>query len=240
MHSKKDKNIEKLKKQISKLETKYELIKADLYYTDIRAMNRHQAHRIYKSLMENLKNRRKLYQNYQPSISEYLESKKFVSKNKKKIISKINLYTNANFTEEELIEAELNNFINNEKRNEIIESVCETLLNEKMTEIEYHNLLIILGINIKNKIIFETYNYPEKFIPLKEAEKANPNTTLFMEGILSKLLISNKVTVAIRKDNQNESDKIALSLLSAISTGEAFKKIITLTYNIDEKKTLYY
>ena len=79
MHSKKDKNIEKLKKQISKLETKYELIKADLYYTDIRAMNRHQAHRIYKSLMENLKNRRKLYQNYQPSISEYLESKKFVS-----------------------------------------------------------------------------------------------------------------------------------------------------------------
>ena len=91
-----------------------------------------------------------------------------------------------------------------------------------MTEIEYHNLLIILGINIKNKIIFETYNYPEKFIPLKEAEKANPNTTLFMEGILSKLLISNKVTVAIRKDNQNESDKIALSLLSAISTGEAF------------------
>ena len=30
MHSKKDKNIEKLKKQISKLETKYELIKADL------------------------------------------------------------------------------------------------------------------------------------------------------------------------------------------------------------------
>jgi hypothetical protein len=236
MHSKKDKNIEKLKKQISKLETKYELIKADLYYTDIRAMNRHQAHRIYKSLMENLKNRRKLYQNYQPSISEYLESKKFVSKNKKKIISKINLYTNANFTEEELIEAELNNFINNEKRNEIIESVCERLLNEKMTEIEYHNLLIILGINIKNKIIFETYNYPEKFIPLKEAEKANPNTTLFMEGILSKLLISNKVTVAIRKDNQNESDKIALSLLSAISTGEAFKKIITLTYNIDEKK----
>ena len=45
-----------------------------------------------------------------------------------------------------------------------------------------------------------------------------------MEGILSKLLISNKVTVAIRKDNQNESDKIALSLLQQYQQEMHLKK----------------
>ena len=58
---------------------------------------------------------------------------------------------------------------------------------------------------MKNKIIYETYNNPEQFIPLKEAEKAEENTTLFMEGILSKLLINNKISVAIKKDYIKEN-----------------------------------
>ena len=89
---------------------------------------------------------------------------------------------------------------------------------------------------MKNKIIYETYNYPELFIPLKEAEKAEENTTLFMEGILSKLLINNKISVAIKKDYIKENEKIVLPLVQAISTGDAYKKIITITYDINEKK----
>ncbi len=236
-NSKNDKKIEKLKKKVNKLEIKYELIKADLLFYDSRTMNRYDAHKLYKSLMENyLKNKQRKKIPNKASISEYLQSKKFVALNKKKILSKISKYTNADITDEELIEAQINNPNNNERRNNLIDETCEKILKETLTEQEYHNLLIILGINIKNKIIYETYNHPERFIPLKEAEKAEETSTLFVKGILSKLLIKNKITVAIKKEYIKENNEIALSLLQAISTGDAFKRIIMLTYNINEKK----
>ena len=170
-----------------------------------------------------------------PSNSDYLDSKKFVESNKTKIINKMNIFTN-NISEEEIIEAQINNPINHERRNLLLEEISNTLIHKKLTEQEYYNSLIILGINIKFKIIYEIYNYPEQFIPLKEAEKAEENTTLFMKGILSKLLMNNNITVAIKKDYIKEDNSIALSLLQSISTGDAFKKLITITYNINEKK----
>ena len=155
-----------------------------------------------------IENVRKKSNPNQPSLADYLESKKFVKLNKKEILKKINKYTNDNISDEELIEAQIKNPDNHKRRNDLIEETCEKILNEELKEQEYHNLLIQFGIYMKNKIIYETYNYPELFIPLKEAEKAEENTTLFIEGILSKLLINNKISVVIKKDyiKQNSDD----------------------------------
>ncbi len=53
----------------------------------------------------------------------------------------------------------------------------------ELTTKEYLKEITKLGTNLKNKIIYEVYNKPEKYVPLKETEKANMTETIFVEGI---------------------------------------------------------
>ena len=69
-----------------------------------------------------------------------------------------------------------------------------------LTGKEYLKEITTLGTNLKNKIIYEAYNEPDKFIPLKETENANMNETTFVEGILAKTLINNNIIVSIEKE----------------------------------------
>ena len=56
-------------------------------------------------------------------------------------------------------------------------------MKNELTGKEYLKEITTLGTNLKNKIIYEAYNEPDKFIPLKETEKANMTETIFVEGI---------------------------------------------------------
>ena len=60
------------------------------------------------------------------------------------------------------------------------------------------------------------------------------NDTIFIEGILAKALINNKITVSIEKEKSNED--LALTMLQLLSSGEAFQKIINITYDYGEEK----
>ena len=104
----------------------------------------------------------------------------------------------------------------------------------ELTTKEYLKEITTLGTNLKNKIIYEAYNEPEKFVPLKETEKANMTETIFVEGILAKTLINNKIIVSVEKETSNED--LSLTMLQLLSSGEAFQKKINITYDYGEEK----
>ena len=165
------------------------------------------------------------------------ESENYVKKlDIKKTLDKINLLTNSNINENNLIEAQLNNKEEYKKINTEINESCNKLMTESLTPKEYLNKITQLGTNIKNKIIYETYNEPDQFIPLKETEKSDPNSTLFIEGILAKALINNNITVAIEKTTKNND--LSLTLLQLISSGEVFQKVINVTYDYGEDRNI--
>ncbi len=62
------------------------------------------------------------------------------------------------------------------------------------------------------------------------------NDTIFIEGILAKALINNKITLSIEKETSNED--LALTMLQLLSSGEAFQKIINITYDYGEEKNV--
>ena len=146
----------------------------------------------------------------------------------------MNLLTNIEITEKNLIEAQLTNKENYTKINNKIDTSCNSIMKNPLTGKEYLKEITTLGTNLKNKIIYEAYNEPDKFIPLKETEKSNMNETTFVEGILAKILIDNKITVSIEKKTSNKD--LALTMLQLLSSGEAFQKIINITYDYGEEK----
>ena len=165
------------------------------------------------------------------------ESQKYVKTlDIKTTLNKIGYLTNSKVNENVLIEAQLNNKEEYIKINKEINETCFKLMNEPLAPKQYLNKITTLGTNIKNKIIYEAYNKPDEFISLKEAEKAKMNTTLFIEGILAKVLIENNVIVLIEKTTKNND--LALTLLQLISSGEIFQKIISVTYDYGEEKNI--
>ena len=107
-------------------------------------------------------------------------------------------------------------------------------MKSQLTQKEYLKEITTLGTNLKNKIIYEAYNEPDKFIPLKETEKANMTETIFVEGILAKTLINNNIIVSIEKETSNKD--LSLTMLQLLSSGEAFKKVLNITYDYGEKQ----
>jgi len=167
-------------------------------------------------------------------IKKYEESKNYIKNLDKESINKMNLLTNIEITEKNLIEAQLTNKENYTKINNKIDTSCNSIMKNPLTGKEYLKEITTLGTNLKNKIIYEAYNEPDKFIPLKETEKSNMNETTFVEGILAKILIDNKITVSIEKKTSNKD--LALTMLQLLSSGEAFQKIINITYDYGEEK----
>ncbi len=111
-------------------------------------------------------------------------------------------------------------------------------LTTELTKNEFRSIITTLGTDIKNKIIYETYHNPENFIPLQEVEKSSENSPLFIKGILSKFLIKNDISVAIKRENQNkeENETLSKTMIQLISSGEIFKKIMALSYDFGEEK----
>ncbi len=247
MKTNRDRNIIELKKQIKKLEKKYSQIKYDIgliqsdipyQYPQFDKMLKEYTKSLKKSIEKITITKNNILYDYNKSINYVKNNDHSLKK------SNINSLTDSNITDKELIQAQINNKKNyNKITNNIINS-CQKYMNSKLTTSEFTNLITILGTDIKNQIIYETYHNPEKFIPLKEAEQSDENSSLFIKGILSKALRNNNITVAIKKEEENEKendyekDTFSISMIQLISTGKAFKKIITLSFDYGKKKNL--
>ena len=58
--------------------------------------------------------------------------------------------------------------------------------------------------------------------------------TIFVEGILAKTLINNNIIVSIEKETSNKD--LLLTMLQLLSSGEAFQKTISITYDYGKEK----
>ena len=170
-------------------------------------------------------------------IEEYNESVKFVKElDINKIKKKMNSFINSEINENILIQSQINNKENYLKINKQIEENCNIILNEKCKRKDLIIIIASLGINIKNKIIYEIYHEPNKFIKLKLLEKENKKPALFFERLFSNLFINNDITVAIKK--KEDDIKQTLTLIYLILSGEIFKKIISISYDFGEERNL--
>ena len=248
MNKNKEQKISKLKKDIKRLEKKYNQIKNNIEVIPIQ-------YNIFDEMMKEYKNslKKKKIKKEVLKITitekniryEYEKIINYVQKNEQSLKkSKINSLTNSNITDEDLIQAQINNEKKYKKiKNDII-NTCQKCMNSKLTTNEFTKVINLLGTDIKNKIIYETYHSPENFIPLKEAEKSDENSFLFINSLISKMLLNNNITVAIQKEKENEKDNenekendiFSISMIQLISTGKAFKKKLTLSFNYPKEK----
>ena len=228
--------IKTLKKDIGSKEKKYNQIK---YETDLIKEGLSNKENSFNQLIKQyIKNKKTILK--EELINEYKSTKDYIKNNNqtKEKISEINSLTSSNITEKELIQAQINNEQNYKKINNNIDNSCKKFMNSELTKNEFRSIITTLGTDIKNKIIYETYHNPENFIPLQEVEKSSENSPLFIKGILSKFLIKNDITVAIKRENQNkeENETLSKTMIQLISSGEIFKKIMALSYDFGEEK----
>ena len=103
-----------------------------------------------------------------------------------------------------------------------------------MTQTTYIENVSSFGSNVKNAIIYETFHNPEIFVKKEEIENSKEGSTLFIEGVLLTLLGNNDITSAIKKDTINENE--AKTTLQLITSGEVFRKKISITSDYGEEK----
>ena len=131
--------------------------------------------------------------------------------------------------------AQPNNKNKYEERKENIKEIQTKLLTEKITNNEeYIKNITQFGQKMKENIIYETFNNPEKFVKLEEIKNAQPGSVELIEGALATLLSESNITCAIEKETSNEdSAKLTLQL---ISSGEAFRNNMKICYSYGEEK----
>ena len=192
-YNKEIKKYENKKEELKELQTlnkakKEELEKLKKEYEAIQNEHNNKQKEIQKLEKENELERKEK----EELIKKYEESKNYIKNLDKEAINRINELINIEITEKNLIEAQLTNKENYTKINNKIDTSCDRIMKNPLTTKQYLKEITTLGTNLKNKIIYEAYNEPDKFIPLKETEKANMKETIFIEGILAKILITIK------------------------------------------------
>lgn len=124
--------------------------------------------------------------------------------------------------------AQIDNTEKYEERKKDIEDIGKKLLNETITNKEtYFSDITKLGQKIKENIIYETFNNPEKFKKLEELENSEEGSLEFIEGALSSVLSQNNITYAVEKET-TDKDQAKLNL-QLITSGEAFKKNLKIS-----------
>jgi hypothetical protein len=136
--------------------------------------------------------------------------------------------TGQTFDIHDLEMAQPNNKEKYEDRKEEIKDIGKKLLSETITNREtYFSTITELGQKIKENIIYETFNNPEKFIKPEELENSQEGSLEFIEGAFSSILSQNNITFAIEKESEDkEQAKLNLQL---ITSGEAFKKNLKIS-----------
>ena len=136
--------------------------------------------------------------------------------------------TGQTFDIHDLEMAQIDNKAKYEDKKKDIEEIGKILLNEKIENKEsYYSNITELGQKMKETIIYETFNNPEKFIKPEELKNSEEGSLEFIEGAFSSILSDNNITFAIEKETSDqEQAKLNLQL---ITSGEAFKKNLKIS-----------
>ena len=144
-------------------------------------------------------------------------------------------YTGQTFDIHDLELAHLDNPSLYEERKEEIKEIGNKLLKEPLKSNEdYLENVTKFGQKMKENVIYEVYNYPEKFVKPEDIQNAKKGSLEFIEGILSSLLSQNNITSAIEKETSDKD--ISRICLQLITSGEAFRKIIKICSTQGEEK----
>ena len=112
-------------------------------------------------------------------------------------------FTGQTFDIHDLEIAQPDNKEKHEERQKNIQNICNKLLNVKITNTEdYIHNVTEYGQKIKENIIYETFNYPERFIKIEEMKNVKEGSKELIEGALAQLLSQNNITYAIEKKNK--------------------------------------
>ena len=126
-----------------------------------------------------------------------------------------------------------------ERQKELRMSLCASQKSKKKIIKETLEDMCIIGTVMKEKIIEEKKQYPDKFVDIKEATKEeNKNSGLFCLGLLAQNLENVGITTAIEKNNSNsqiETDA-ANTTLQFVMSGLAEKKKYSLHFDFGEDK----
>ncbi len=144
-----------------------------------------------------------------------------------KEINKISQIITTSITQHDLEIVQLNNPKKEVERQKEIETITNNLLNSKMTQREYIE-------NVKNSIIYETFHNPDKFVKKEETENSKEGSTLFIEGALLSILGNNDITCANEKETKSENE--AKTTLQLITSGEVFRKKISISSDYGEDR----
>ena len=174
--------------------------------------------------------------NKETLINEKQEIREYLKKiDLQKQLEECRKLTGKIFDQHDIEIAQPNNKIKYEERTENIKEIQTKLLTEKITNNEeYINNITQLGQKMKENIIYETFNNPEKFVKPEEIKNAQPGSVELIEGALATLLSENNITCAIEKETSSEeSAKLTLQL---ISSGEAFRNNMKICYSYGDEK----
>ena len=168
-------------------------------------------------------------------LNDIEKSKDFVDKLEvPQVFKKIKSFTSNKITKHDLEVVQLNNSENDKKRKEKIKKIASNLNNNQLTNEEYLDNVLDFGSNMKDNIIYDIYNNPEKLVSKEEIEKAEENTSLFIEGALLAFLNQNNITAAIEKETKDED--VSHATLQLITSGEAFRKVIDVSISYGDIK----
>ena len=150
------------------------------------------------------------------------------------ITTQIQTFTGQIITRQELEIIQLNNPKKEEQRKEEIDNIISQLNNNELTNEEYTENVLNFGSNIKEAIIYNVYHNPKKFISKEEIENSEEDSSLFIQGALFSYLNNNDILCAIEKETENEN--VSHSTLQLITSGEAFRKVIKVSFTYGDFK----
>ena len=168
-------------------------------------------------------------------LDDLKESHDFLEQLKlSEITTQIQTFTGQIITRQELEIIQLNNPKKEEQRKEEIDNIISQLNNNELTNEEYTENVLNFGSNIKEAIIYNVYHNPEKFISKEEIENSEEDSSLFIQGALFSYLNNNDILCAIEKETENEN--VSHSTLQLITSGEAFRKVIKVSFTYGDFK----
>ena len=121
----------------------------------------------------------------------------------------------------------------------IFESKINNINNQKDKIKEVLEDMCVLGSIMKDEIIEEKKNNPEKFISIEDALKEkNKNNGIFCLGILAKILEEMGITTIIEKSSSNdeEAQKASNTVLQFITNGMINKKKYDLNFVLGKER----
>ena len=185
---------------------------------------------LFKYFFQEKSIEKKNFSNPKTLIENKKKTKEFLEKiDLNKQINTFKEFTGQTFDIHDLEIAQPDNKEKYEDRKRIVQDIGNKLLNENIKNKEdYIRNVTEYGQKIKDNIIYETFNYPEKFIKIEEIQNAKEGSLELIEGSLAQVLSQNNITYAIEKETSDkEQAKLTLQL---ISSGEAFRKNLKISY----------